>query len=82
MMNLEEIRQKIDNVDDQIIELLIKRYDLVLDVKSYKSQNQLPVLDQSREQKIYQKIIQKKYPEQLKEIYTIIMSLSKTMQRS
>ena len=82
MMNLEDTRKLIDSIDDQIIHLLIQRYDLVQHVKSYKKKHQLPVLDQSREDLIYQKIDSKKYNNRIKEIYQLIMALSKDMQQS
>ena len=80
MMSLEEIRHLIDETDQQIIDLLIKRYDLVLDVKKYKQMHQLPVLDSEREKKIYHKLNQREYAQQLKKIYELIMSLSKDLQ--
>lgn len=80
MMNLDEIRHLIDDTDQQIIDLLIKRYNLVLDVKKYKQVHRLPVLDSEREKKIYHKLDQKDYAQQLKKIYELIMSLSKDLQ--
>jgi chorismate mutase len=79
-MNLDEIRHLIDETDQQIIDLLIKRYDLVLDVKKYKQLHQLPVLDSEREKKIYHQLDDRDYAQQLKKIYELIMSLSKDMQ--
>ena len=82
MMDLKAIRKQIDKIDNQLIDLLIKRYDLVLDVKAYKDKHQLPILDQTREAQIYQKLEYMKYQHQLKEIYHLMMSLSKDMQKS
>lgn len=80
-MDLKEIRKLIDQTDDQIIDLIIQRYNLVKEVKAYKKANNLEVLDQSREQVIYDKLVSKTYADELKEIYTLIMSLSKDLQK-
>lgn len=80
-MNLEKIREKIDFIDDQIINLLIQRYDLVLEVKTYKKAHQVPVLDTNRENEIISKLKQKKYHEQLENIFQNIMALSKDLQK-
>lgn len=79
-MDLESIRPKIDFIDDQIIDLLTQRFDLVQDVKAYKKKHQIPVLDASREQLILSKLQNQKYHEQLIKIYQLIMLLSKDMQ--
>jgi len=80
MKPLDDIRKQIDLLDDQLIEVLIKRYDLVQQVKTYKQTHNLPVLDSSREQHILKKLSNKPYHEQLEQIYHLILSLSKDLQ--
>lgn len=80
MMDLDKIRKDIDHIDQQITQLLIERYDLVKDVKIYKENHQLPILDQSREDVINSKLKDLKYSDELIKIYHLIMSLSKDIQ--
>lgn len=54
-MNLDETRKQIDDVDKQIIELLEERMKLVQEVIAYKKENNLPVLDNSRENIVLEK---------------------------
>ncbi|OFI49066.1 chorismate mutase [Floricoccus tropicus] len=54
-MNLDETRKQIDGVDKQIIELLEERMKLVQEVIAYKKENNLPVLDNSRENIVLEK---------------------------
>ena len=55
-MNLEEIREQIDEIDAQILELFCRRMDLVKQVAEYKIENGLPVLHPGREQKILDRV--------------------------
>ena len=53
---MDNYRKIIDNIDEQIMKLLEERLLLVKDVGLYKRQNNIPVLDQKREQLIFDKI--------------------------
>lgn len=55
-MNLEQTRQMIDQVDKELVALLEKRMDLVQEVVAYKKANHMPILDQSREEAVLNKI--------------------------
>ena len=55
-MNLEELRQKINQIDDELIKLLEKRMDLVSKVASYKLETGKAVLDSKREETILNKV--------------------------
>ncbi|MFC4653177.1 chorismate mutase [Lactococcus nasutitermitis] len=55
-MNLNEIRQNIDEVDRQIAELMEARMDLVLQIAEYKKSQNLEILDSSREHLVLEKI--------------------------
>lgn len=54
-MDLSEIRQEIDSVDSQIVELYKKRMGLALEVARYKIDNNKPILDSSREKEKIEK---------------------------
>ena len=42
-MNLDEIREQIDEIDAQILDLFCRRMDLVKNVAEYKIENSIPV---------------------------------------
>lgn len=47
--SLEEIRKKIDSLDDRIHDLLMERADLIVDVSECKKKNNIPVVQPARE---------------------------------
>jgi chorismate mutase/prephenate dehydrogenase len=51
-MDLEEIRKKISNLDDQIIDLIARREAIVNEVSQYKIQEGIPIRDFTREKKV------------------------------
>jgi monofunctional chorismate mutase len=51
-MNLDELRKAIDAVDTEMMELFKKRMELSYMVGEYKKENNLPVLDSTREKEI------------------------------
>jgi chorismate mutase / prephenate dehydrogenase len=51
-MDLEEIRKKISNLDDQIIDLIARRETIVNEVSQYKIQEGIPIRDFTREKKV------------------------------
>ena len=56
-MDLKQYRDEIDSIDNEILELLSKRVDIVLKVGEYKSKNGLKVKDSSREESILDRLI-------------------------
>ncbi|MBR6443839.1 MAG: bifunctional chorismate mutase/prephenate dehydratase [Firmicutes bacterium] len=55
-MNIQEIREKIDNIDNDLCDLFSERMDLALAMAKYKKENGLAVLDQSRENQVLHRI--------------------------
>ena len=55
MSKLEDIRVKIDEVDEQLAELFAKRINLVKDVSKLKHEQGLPIEDLKREAEILKK---------------------------
>ena len=53
---IETIRKKIDTIDQEVFQLLIDRLNAVTDIGEIKKQEGLPILDEGREQAIYNKI--------------------------
>ena len=50
--NLQDIRNQLDQIDDQITALFVQRMGLTGAVAAYKKENGLPILDSGRERKI------------------------------
>ncbi len=78
--DIETIREKIDTIDKEVFQLLIDRLNAVTDIGEIKKQEGLPILDQSREQLIYDKIdslFSEKEAMFLKNIYQSIITESK-----
>lgn len=79
-LDLNEIREEIDAIDKELAYLFEKRMNIVLKVAEYKKQNNLPVKDISREEKILAKcgslVKNKEYAEGLKKILRDIMDFS------
>ena len=78
--DIEKIREKIDTIDKEVFQLLIDRLNAVTDIGEIKKQEGLPILDQSREQLIYDKIdslFSEKEAMFLKNIYQSIITESK-----
>ena len=55
-MNLDIIRQEIDQIDQELVALLEKRMVCVGQIVKYKEQKGLPVLDQGREREVLEKV--------------------------
>ena len=53
---MEDFRKQIDECDKIITEALIKRFKIVKEIGKYKKEHNLPIVDKSREQKVYEKI--------------------------
>ena len=82
-MELFNLRKEISDIDNVIMECLIKRNIIVKQIGELKKTNNIPVLDQKREDVIIKKIeSQSSDIEYIKKIYEIILSESKLMQDS
>ena len=80
MKDLISIRNELDRIDAEIIDLLIKRNELIDDVTGYKLANNLPIRDPQREAELLlekKRLAQGKLPEQLViELFEIIIKYS------
>ena len=56
MNELENLREKIDAIDKEMIALFEKRMDIVADIAAYKIKNNLPILNQNREDIVISKV--------------------------
>lgn len=82
---IKELRNSIDKVDDQIFDLILKRFDYVEKIGNIKKEINMPVDDKAREEIIIERLSEKlstkiNYKE-IKKIIGPIISISKDIQR-
>lgn len=58
-MELSEIREKINAVDDQLLDLFLQRMALSEDVAAYKNEHRLPILNKQREREVLAKVAER-----------------------
>ena len=86
--DLNVLRGEIDEIDDNITELLLKRFDIVLKVAEYKKANITEILQKDRETEIFNNIDKKidksgksgDYKKYIRNIYQSILDASKQSQ--
>lgn len=82
---LEEQRQKIDQIDRQIVALFEERTNVVEEVAKIKLDNDIPILDSGREGQVILKVQSYLKDESLKdelaELYTELMRISRKHQK-
>lgn len=82
-MDLQDLRKQINEIDDEILQLFVKRMGICLDVAQYKIDNNLPVFQTDREKAIIDKV-REKSPDWLENsseiLFTTIMDISKSQQ--
>jgi len=84
MKTLEEIREEIDTVDQQLVTLINKRLELTGEVKLVKGEDKIGVYDPKREEDIISKLQTLLSPEHhgyLKSLYQLIFEYSRSLQR-
>jgi chorismate mutase/prephenate dehydratase len=81
-MNLDEIRQNIDSIDRQLVELICSRMNMSKAVAEYKVSNGMKVFDAAREKTILDKVGQfgGEYGNAVRLIYGTIMEQSRALQ--
>ena len=85
MNELENLRERIDTIDKELIALFEERMDIVSDIAKYKIKNNLPVLNQNREDVIVSKVRatvkNKDYTDSAIDFIKDIMEISKKFQQ-
>lgn len=83
-MDLQQLRNGIDNIDEKILSLFLQRMDLCRDVAEYKRVNNLSVFQGGREDEIINRIRELTDDDNLKNgtaaLFTTIMDISKHLQ--
>ncbi len=83
-MELNELRKKIDEIDDSLVELFVKRMELSAQVADYKKANNLPIYVPAREREILQEVAAKAGPEMAnytRVLYSMLFELSRSYQQ-
>ena len=82
---IKELRNSIDKVDDQIFDLILKRFDYVEKIGNIKKEINIPVDDKAREaiiiDRLSEKLSTKINYKEIKKIIDPIISISKDIQR-
>jgi len=81
-MEIEQIREQIDNVDSQLLKLFVERMRLGEQVASFKREHNLPVLNKSREREILARVQQEagEMEPYAYQLFTTLIELNKARQ--
>ena len=82
-MDLQELREKIDEIDNGLISLFQQRMDIAADIAMYKKQNNMAVYDPVREREILEKIANKVKggrESSITALYSLLFELSRAEQ--
>ncbi len=82
-MELNDIREQIDSIDDQLVSLFVKRMGLSAQVADYKKAHKLPIHVPAREREILQDVAEKAGPEMAnytRVLYSMLFELSRSYQ--
>ena len=82
-MTIETLRNEIDVIDTQLIDLLNRRYCYCIEIGKLKKEQNTVVFDANREQKIINRLSEDEwYPGMVKTIWPTIMAFSRELQKS
>lgn len=81
-MNLDEVRKEIDEIDDKLLDLFLRRMELAKTAMLQKKQSGKPILDKGRERDILNKVSQKSGELSVysRRLFKELMSLSRSYQ--
>ena len=81
MDKINELRSKINTIDDTIMSLLEERYNISLEIGILKDKLKVAVLDQNREEYILNKASKYSHSPLIESVYKTIMKESRNLQR-
>lgn len=85
MEELKKLRDQIKNLDEEMVKLLEKRFNLSLKIGEFKKENNLPILDKDREKELslinLSKLENKDFSESYLNIFKTILEESKKLQK-
>ena len=74
-MDLKELRKQINEIDDEILSLYLKRMNISKQIGQYKKEHNLPIYDSKREEELINNLLNKIDNNELKENYKKIIQL-------
>ena len=83
-MNIEELRNEIDSIDDELTKLFVKRMETAKLIAEYKKENNLPVFDRGRERDILNRVTESApddIEEYMRSLYVTVFNLSRSYQK-
>ena len=88
MNDLDNLRKKIDEIDDNIVKLLLERFAVVKNIADYKKEHGIEIFQKNRETEILKNIADKidktknqAYKKYILDIYETILQTSKSSQQ-
>lgn len=84
-MNLEELREKINSIDEQMVKLFIERMQAAAKIAGNKAEHKLPILDQKRESEVLNRVIElagDDFAMYTRMLYATLFDLSRSYQAS
>ena len=82
---IKDFREKIDRLDDQLIDIIVERLSLTLDIGEIKEAINLNITDNNREQEIINRMTQRLNgrlnPKEIEKIFNLIFQISKKLQK-
>ncbi|WP_107994928.1 chorismate mutase [Trichococcus paludicola] len=77
-------RAEIDAIDQELVKLFERRMDAVTEIARIKKENELPILDQSREDKVLDKVRgltdNKAYEDSVEDLFRCLMTITKAFE--
>jgi monofunctional chorismate mutase len=82
---MEEYRKEINSIDEELVKLLERRFNVVLKIGEYKKENNLPIYDEKREKMVIENCISilenKNYSHNIEDVYKKIMDTCKDLEK-
>ncbi|WP_319467251.1 chorismate mutase [uncultured Trichococcus sp.] len=80
----EKERAEIDAIDQELVRLFERRMDAVTEIARIKKEHQLPILDQSREDRVLDKVRglteNKDYEDSMEDLFRSLMTITKAFE--
>ncbi len=81
MDKLKMLRKLIDDIDNQLLDLVKSRMDVVVEIGNVKTENNVEVVDKEREEQIYVRLLAKAKekgvkPEVVKKVWKSLLEIS------
>lgn len=81
MDKMNELRTRIDKLDDTILSALEERFAIAEEIGAGKRERNMPVRDVKREREIYDRIGAYRYSDGLREVYSEVFAQSRRLQK-